>query len=41
MPSGVIAGGLEYVVAAYVVSGIVLVGYLASMVWRAHKEKVL
>lgn len=41
MPSGVIEGGLEYVVWAYVVSGLVLATYVGSMVWRAHKEKVL
>ena len=32
--SGVIAGGWEYVIAAYVVTGVVLLGYTLSIVAR-------
>ena len=37
--SGVVAGGWEFVIAAYVVSGIVLGGYLASVLVRYRTEQ--
>jgi hypothetical protein len=36
--SGVIAGGWEYVVAAYVVTGMVLLGYAVSILARLRAE---
>lgn len=36
--AGVISGGWEYVIAAYVVSLVILVGYTASVVLRYRAE---
>ncbi len=38
MRQGVVSGGWEFVQAAYVVSAVVLLGYLASMVARYRAE---
>ena len=35
---GVIAGGMEYVIAAYVVTGVVLLGYGLSILMRLRGE---
>ena len=37
--SGVIAGGWEFVTAAYSVTALVLVGYAASVVLRYRRER--
>ena len=39
--SGMIEGGWEYVIAAYVVTGVVLLGYTLSVVtrWRAANRR--
>ena len=37
-PSGVVTGGWEYVIAAYVVSLVILVSYTASVVLRYRAE---
>ncbi len=36
--TGVIEGGWEYVVAAYVASAVVLLGYALSVFWRYRRE---
>lgn len=38
-PSGVIVGGWEYVVAAYAVTALVLLGYAASVLLRYRTER--
>jgi heme exporter protein CcmD len=38
-PSGVIAGGWEYVWAAYAVTAVILLGYAASLIARYRAEK--
>lgn len=38
-PSGVIEGGWEFVIAAYVVSAAILLGYACSVVWRYRRER--
>ncbi len=38
-PSGVIAGGWEYVWAAYGLSAVILLGYTASVVARYRAER--
>jgi|GEM_PF-630053 len=38
--SGVIQGGWEFVIAAYVVSGAVLILYTASIFIRLRREKI-
>lgn len=37
--SGVIEGGWEFVIAAYVVSAVILVGYACSVYWRYRRER--
>jgi hypothetical protein len=37
-PSGVIAGGWEYVVAAYAITAVILLGYAASLIARYRAE---
>jgi hypothetical protein len=37
-PTGVVTGGWEYVIAAYVVSLVILVSYTASVVLRYRAE---
>ncbi len=37
--SGVIAGGWEYVIAAYSVSAVILLGYAFSVWWRYRRER--
>jgi hypothetical protein len=37
--SGVVEGGWEFVVAAYVVTGAILTGYATSIFWRFRREK--
>jgi len=37
-PTGVVTGGWEYVIAAYVVSLVILVSYTASVVMRYRAE---
>jgi hypothetical protein len=37
--TGVVTGGWEYVAAAYAVSGVILAGYVASVVWRYRAER--
>ena len=37
--SGVIAGGWEYVTAAYVASAVILLGYAFSVFWRYRRER--
>ena len=39
MSQGVVSGGWEFVRAAYVVSAVVLLGYLASMIGRYRAER--
>lgn len=36
--SGVVSGGWEYVAAAYLISGVILVAYVVSVVWRYRAE---
>jgi heme exporter protein CcmD len=38
-PSGVIAGGWEYVWAAYALTAVILLGYAASLVARYRAER--
>ena len=38
-PSGVIAGGWEYVVAAYAITAVILLGYAASLIARYRAER--
>lgn len=38
-PSGVIQGGWEFVIAAYVVSALILVGYAFSVYRRYRRER--
>jgi hypothetical protein len=37
--SGVIEGGWEYVIAAYVVSAVILLGYAFSVIWRYRRGR--
>jgi len=37
-PTGVIQGGWEFVIAAYVASAVILLGYAVSVVWRYRRE---
>jgi hypothetical protein len=36
--SGVVSGGWEHVTAAYLISGVILVAYVVSVVWRYRAE---
>ena len=38
-PSGVIAGGWEYVIAAYTATAVILLGYAASLIARYRAER--
>jgi Heme exporter protein D (CcmD) len=38
-PAGVIAGGWEYVWAAYTVTAVILIGYAASLIARYRAER--
>jgi len=38
-PTGVIVGGWEYVIAAYIASAVILLGYACSVVWRYRREQ--
>ena len=38
-PTGVIQGGWEFVIAAYVVSAAILLGYAFSVIWRYRRER--
>lgn len=37
--SGVVEGGWEFVVAAYVLTAVILTSYSTSVFWRFRKEK--
>jgi len=37
--TGVIKGGWEYVIAAYLASAVILLGYAGSVVWRYRRER--
>ncbi len=37
MSDGVIAGGWEFVIAAYAVTAVVLLGYAVSVCWRYRR----
>jgi hypothetical protein len=37
--TGVIEGGWEYVIAAYVASAVILLGYACSVFWRYRRER--
>lgn len=37
--TGVIEGGWEYVIAAYVASGVILLGYAFSVIWRYRRGR--
>ena len=38
-PAGVIEGGWEYVIAAYVASAVILLGYALSVFWRYRRAR--
>ncbi len=38
-PTGVIVGGWEYIIAAYIITSVVLIGYATSLIlrWRSSR----
>jgi hypothetical protein len=38
-PTGVIQGGWEFVIAAYVATAVILLGYAGSVLWRYRHER--